>query len=97
VIKVEIGVRIRKDQASFLNPTIPVSESKRKWNKVVDCRRLNAEQQQIHCRMNETEVVQESTMEEDWESSHDFTNAFTKMLVDKEHGTYLTFSRRGEY
>jgi hypothetical protein len=47
--------------------------------------------------MDETEVVQESAREVDWESSHDFTNAFTKMLVDKEHGTYLAFSRRGEY
>jgi hypothetical protein len=43
-----------------------------------------------------TEVGQESAREEDW-ASHEITNAFTEMLVDKEYVPYLTLSCRGEY
>jgi hypothetical protein len=37
-------IKIRRDQVRFLNPTFPVPKPKGKWRKVVDCRRLNAEQ-----------------------------------------------------
>jgi hypothetical protein len=64
---------------------------------MVDCRRLKAEQREIHFKMNGAVVVQESAVEEDWATSHDFTNAFNHMLVNAEYVPYLAFSHRGDY
>jgi hypothetical protein len=90
-------IKIDKRKVRFLNPTFPVPKSNGKWRKVLDCRRLNAEQREIHFRMNGAEVVQESAEEEDWATSHDLTNAFNHMLVNEEFVSYLAFSHRGKY
>jgi hypothetical protein len=90
-------IKIRRDQVRFLNPTFPVPKPNGKWRKVVDCRRLNAEQREIHFKMDGPLVVLESAVEEDWATSHDFTNAFNHMLVNAECVPYLAFSHRGSY
>jgi hypothetical protein len=81
----------------FLNPPFPSRSPKGRERRWWTVRRLIAEQQEIHFKMVGAEAGQESAMEEEWASSHDFTNTFTKMLVDEEYVPYLAFSPRGGY
>jgi hypothetical protein len=96
-VKEGIVKKIRRDQVRFLNPTFPVPKSNGKWGKVVDCRRLNMEQREVHFRMDGADVVEETAREGDWATSHDLMNAFNHMLVSEEFVPYLAFSHRGEY
>jgi hypothetical protein len=48
---------IRHDQVCFLNPTFIVPKAAGKWRKVMYCRTLDSEMEDIHFRMDESEVV----------------------------------------
>jgi hypothetical protein len=88
---------IRHDQIAFLNPSFVVPKSGGKWRRVMDCRMLNAEMEDIHFRMDGPEVVQGIALPGDWATSLDLKSAFNHMWVSASFQPFLAFSHRGNY
>jgi hypothetical protein len=51
-MKERIVVKIRKEEVKFPIPTCPAPKANGKGRKVVDARRLNAEQREVHFRID---------------------------------------------
>ena len=92
-----VVVRVRKDQAKFINPVFMVPKSDGKMRKVTDNRRLNAEQKTIPCRMDGAQTVQELSLPSDWATSLDLKSAFNHLRVNESFSPYLCFKHQGVF
>ena len=95
-----IVTRIRYEEVGYISPVFIVPKPPKtdengrlikKWRKVVDCRRVNAEQVNIHFRMEGPETVQQLASENDWATSIDLKSAFNHLRVSERMRPFLAF------
>ena len=89
-------VPIPREKVACLCPVFIVEKKSplgqpKKWRKVVDCREVNAEQIDIHFRMEGPETVQRLMLRGDWLISIDLKSAFNHLLVSSAMQPFLCF------
>jgi hypothetical protein len=91
-----ITMRIPRNQVACLSPVFMVKKKTSpgkppEYRKVVDCRKVNSEQVDIHFRMEGPETVQKLMMQNDWLVSLDLKSAFNHLLVSDAMRPFLCF------
>jgi ribonuclease HI len=87
-----IVVEIPEEQAKWINPTFLVPKKRKgEYRKVLDCRELNEEIQDVHFKMEGAETVCQLVKPGDWATSIDVKSAFNHVPVDAELQPYLAF------
>jgi hypothetical protein len=89
------------EEAAYISPVfmVPKKADEKgavKWRKVVDCRAVNAEQIDVHFRMEGPETVQAAMLPGDWMTSLDLKSAFNHLVVAPEMRPFLCFAHKGK-
>jgi hypothetical protein len=97
--EVEEGIvaEIPQEEAKWFNPTFLVPKKKKgEFRKILDCRELNEELEDIHFKMEGPEVVCELLRPGDWATSIDIKSAFNHVPVSDALRPYLAFASQGK-
>jgi hypothetical protein len=84
-------------EVKWLNPTFLVPKKDNKHRKILDCRELNAELQDVTFRMEGPDMVRDLIQPGDWGTSLDVKSAFSHVPVSEELRPYLAFAFKGRY
>jgi hypothetical protein len=99
-INAGIVMEIPFEEAGYISPSFAVKkkpgpDGKKKWRKVWDGRRVNAEQITIHFRMDSPETVQQVALPGDRATSIDLKNAFNHLRLHADMQPFLCFAFEG--
>jgi ribonuclease HI len=92
-----IIAEIKEEEVKWFNPTFLVPKKKKgEFRKILDCKELNDELQDIHFKMEGPEVVCELIRPGDWATSIDIKSAFNHVPVSETLRPYLAFASYGK-
>jgi hypothetical protein len=95
VIRFATKAEVKFLSSAFMVQKKTTEKEKKKLRKVVDCKRLNREQIEIHFRMDGPEAVQSIALPGDKATSVDIEMAFPHIRVSEEFQPYLAFEHLG--
>ena len=94
-ISEEIVVAVPDEYAAYVSP-IGIVPKKNGWRKIWDGRVVNAEQVDIHFRMEGPETVMYLMRKGDWLTSIDLKSAFNHLVVNEGMRPFLCFRYAGQ-
>jgi ribonuclease HI len=92
-----IVVPISWRKVKWLNPSFVVPKPhSNKFRKILDCRELNNCLNSVYFKMENTQVVADILIQQDWGTSIDLTSAFNHLIVNPCFRPYLAFQFEGK-